>query len=142
MIILDRDTYEAILAHCCEEYPHEACGLLVGRAEQDGAKRLVRAERARNLNTERAHDRYELDPQDFLRVDRSLDGTGYAIAGVYHSHPDHPARPSAFDTERAWPGVSYLLVSVARGRPAEARSWVLDEGTQTFREEPIRIEQG
>jgi len=139
MLIIDEAAYAAIAAHGSEGYPYEVCGLLVGKAE-GGVKRIVRAERARNLNTERAHDRYELDPMDFLRVDRSLDGTDLAIVGVYHSHPDHPARPSQTDLERAWPALSYLIVSVEKGTPVAARSWVLDEAAGQFREEPVRVE--
>ena len=140
MLIMDEAVYKAVAAHCAEGYPHEVCGLLVGRAEGDGVKRIVRAERARNLNTERAHDRYELDPMDYLRIDRSLDGTDLAIVGVYHSHPDHPARPSQTDLERAWPALSYLIVSVEKGTPVVARSWVLDEAAGRFQEEPVRIQ--
>lgn len=142
LLIMDEAAFQAVAAHCAEGYPHEVCGLLVGRAEGDGVKRIVRAERAKNLNTERAHDRYELDPMDWLRVDRSLDGTDLAIVGVYHSHPDHPARPSQTDLERAWPALSYLIVSVEKGTPTTARSWVLNEAAGRFEEETVRLEPG
>src|SRR5690606_25408508 len=129
----------AIAAHCSEGYPYEVCRLLAGKAE-GGVKRIVRAERARNRNTERAHDRYEHDPMEFLRVDRSLAGRDLAIVGVYHSHPDLPARPAQTDLERAWPALSYLIVSVEKGTPVAARSWVLDEAAGQFQEGPVRVE--
>src|SRR5690606_13796735 len=141
MLIMDEAAFQAIAAHCQEGYPFEVCGLLVGRAE-GGATRILRAERAKNLNTQRPHDRYELDPMDWLRVDRSLDGTDLAIVGLDHSHPDHPARPSPTDLELAWPGLPYLIVSVEKGPPTEARAWVLDEAAGAFREKPLRVEPG
>jgi proteasome lid subunit RPN8/RPN11 len=67
-----------------------------------------------------------------------LENTGLAIIGFYHSHPDHPARPSDFDREHAWPFYSYVIVSVATGRAAGMASWVLDETTRLFRRQEIR----
>ncbi len=138
MLIVRSQAYEAMLAHAREDYPHECCGLLVGRVE--GERRLVESvRRARNLNVERAHDRFELDPQDYLRVDRELRGTGLEIVGFYHSHPDHPARPSQYDAERAFPSYSYIIISVEKGTPVQARSWVFDEANRRFDEEGLEV---
>ncbi len=117
-----------------EGYPHETCGLLIGRqnAQQVEVEQVVAA---RNLNTERAHDRYEIDPEDFLCADRNARAEGLEIVGVWHSHPDHPARPSETDRTAAWGGWSYVIVSVTRESIAELRSWRLS-GEQ-FEEEAI-----
>lgn len=117
-----------------EGYPHETCGLLVGRqtARQAEARQVVAA---RNLNTERAHDRYEIDPEDFLCADRNARAEDLEIVGVWHSHPDHPALPSETDRAAAWQGWSYVIVSVTRDGIAELRSWRLN-GEQ-FEEEAI-----
>jgi proteasome lid subunit RPN8/RPN11 len=105
-------------------YPHECCGLLLGTAA-DGAVRVEEVTTARNLNTERAQDRFELDPQDFLRADALARERGLEVVGVWHTHPDHPALPSATDLDSAWEGWSYLILSVAaQGVPA-MRSWRL-----------------
>lgn len=116
------------------DYPKEACGLLVGRKLPEGGE--VHAVRlARNLNTERAHDRYELDPEDFLATDRQARELGLEILGVWHTHPDHPAVPSETDRAAAWPGWSYLILAVQAGGVAALRSWRL--AGEAFVEEEI-----
>jgi len=108
-------------------YPDETCGLLVGTVE-GGRVRVVRAEAAGNLDRERARDRYALDPGDFVRIDAAARADGLDIVGIWHSHPDHPARPSDTDLERAWNGYGYLIASVGRDGVREIRSWWLVDG--------------
>jgi len=115
-------------------YPEETCGLLVGRSHL-GRTEVARATQARNLNRERARDRYELDPADFLAADIAAREQGFEIVGVWHSHPDHPAEPSETDRLAAWEGWSYLIVEVTRAGVLAVRSWRLAE--QKFHEEPI-----
>jgi len=116
-------------------YPREGCGLLLGQA-RDGVVRVVEVMRARNANTERAHDRYELDPGDFLRADQRARARQLEIVGIWHTHPDHPARPSATDRQRAWDGWSYLILSVNHLGVQALRSWRLDG--DDFVEEAVR----
>jgi proteasome lid subunit RPN8/RPN11 len=106
-------------------YPHETCGLLVGRPGAKGVE-VVRVEQARNLNTERARDRYTLSPEDQLRSERDARADGLEIVGIWHSHPDHPARPSETDRVAAWEGWSYLIVRVTARGAEDFRSWRLD----------------
>lgn len=115
-------------------YPQETCGLLLGRGVADGCE-VVIARQARNLNDERAHDRYELDPQAFLAADREAREQGLEIVGVWHTHPDHPAEPSETDRRAAWPGWSYLILAVGQGGVRTARSWRLTG--ERFEEEEI-----
>lgn len=105
-------------------YPHEVCGLMIGRPGPRVAEVLA-VRQARNLNTERAHDRFELDPEAFLAADRAARGDDLEIVGVWHTHPDHPAVPSETDRAAAWPGWSYVILEVADGRVAALRSWRL-----------------
>jgi proteasome lid subunit RPN8/RPN11 len=108
-------------------YPHEVCGLLIGRS--DGHTTAVaEVVEARNRNHRRARDRYELDPEDFLRAEKLAAGLGLDVVGIWHSHPDHPAEPSETDLEAAWQGYSYVIVSVERDRGVETRSWRLNGG--------------
>jgi len=119
-----------IRAHAERDYPHECCGVMVGR-RYAGAWEVEYACPARNLNSERARDRYLLDPRDFVNADREARGRGLDIVGVYHSHPDHPARASETDRENAWPALAYLIVSVQGGRARDWRAWEYDgEGFQ------------
>jgi proteasome lid subunit RPN8/RPN11 len=115
-------------------YPDEVCGLLIG-ARRNGETVVERVAAARNLNTERSRDRYVLDPDDFLRADREAAEQGREVVGIWHSHPDHPPRPSRTDLEAAWPAYSYLIVSVAVGRIEALRSWRLAD--ERFEEERL-----
>lgn len=126
----------AIDARAREHYPHEACGLLVGRCGEHGVL-VTRAEEARNLAVDRLADRYRLDPDDFRAADEAARRDGLDIVGIWHSHPDHPARPSATDLRAAWPGYSYLIVSVSAAGITERRSWRLDG--KTFIEQEIEL---
>lgn len=123
-----------------ETYPNECCGLIIGTAEDD-VRTGDRSWRCGNLNTERAVDRYELDPRDMLAAQRTLEGRGEDIVGIYHSHPDHPSRASEFDREHAWPGWSYMIGSVMQGDVASLQSWILDPSGTQFIEETVEVEE-
>src|SRR6266566_3211799 len=131
-----RAAMEAVKAHGAEGYPHEICGFLVGPR---GSRTATEAKRARNIVVERARDRYEIDPRDHIRIQREADAGGQDIVGYYHSHPDHPAQASRFDTERAWSGYVYLIVSVANGEAVDANAFVADKDGGPFQSEPLEI---
>ncbi len=108
-------------------YPFESCGVMIGRV--DHPKVVVEdVFHARNLNAERARDRFLLDPEDHLAVDRVARRRGLDVVGFWHSHPDRPARPSTTDLEAAWEGYSYLIVSTAAFGANDFKSWRLDDG--------------
>ena len=107
-----------------EGYPQECCGLLLGRVN-DGVVHVDEVVQARNANTERARDRFELDAQDVLRADEQARARALDVVGVWHTHPDHPARPSATDRAHAWDGWSYLILSVDAQGVEALRSWRL-----------------
>jgi proteasome lid subunit RPN8/RPN11 len=107
-------------------YPAECCGVLGGRVGEDDSKEVARLVPVVNRRTDDPH-RYLIAPDDLRRLERELKAEGLEISGYYHSHPDHPAVPSAFDTEHAWPWYSYLIVRVDRGRAVGAASYVLDD---------------
>lgn len=128
------EAFEAVRAHAEEGYPHEICGFLIGTR---GSLRVSRAARARNTVVERARDRYEIDPRDMIRTQREADAAGEDILGYYHSHPDHPARASVFDAERAWAGPFYLIVSCVEGKVVDANAFVARQDGGPFRDEPV-----
>ena len=105
-------------------YPHEVCGLLLG-GSHEGSVRVERLRDARNLATDRLRDRYTLDPGDFLAADTEALRAGLEIVGIWHTHPDHPARPSETDRARAWSGYSYMILSVRAGIVADMTAWEL-----------------
>ncbi len=131
-----RSALEAIQAHGAEGYPNEICGIMLG---PQGDHSVTEVRRARNIIVERSRDRYEIDPRDHIRIQREADETGMDIVGYYHSHPDHPARASVFDTERAWTGYVYVIVSIERGKPVDANAFVADEDGGPFRPEPLEV---
>lgn len=123
-VVLTAAARAAMLTHGARDYPHEACGLLLARRGEP--TRLVEAAAVANLNTERARDRYTLDQAGFTRVAEEAARRGLEVAGVYHSHPDHPARPSETDRVNAWAGWTYLILRVAAGRPEEINAFHLE----------------
>jgi len=78
-----------------------------------------------------------ISPEDILEAEKEASASGLDIIGVYHSHPDHPARPSEFDRDNAVPWYSYVILSVAGGVPAELTSWRLREDRSGFGAETI-----
>ena len=118
-------------------YPAECCGAMVGRVE-GAAKEVLRLSPAVNRRTDDPH-RYLIAPDDLRQLEREVRAVGQEIVGYYHSHPDHPARPSAFDAEHAWPWYSYLIVRIDRGRGAEMASWVLDDERPLMHPESLDV---
>jgi len=127
---------EDIQAHGAEGYPNEICGIMLGPR---GEGRVTEVRRARNIIVDRSRDRYEIDPRDHIRIQREADADGLDIVGYYHSHPDHPAQASRFDTERAWAGYVYLIVSIETGKPVDANGFVADKDGGPFRPEHLVV---
>ena len=119
-------------------YPAECCGALVGRVAPGGVKEVLRLAPAVNRRSDDPH-RYLIAPDDLRRLEAELRPEGLAIVGYYHSHPDHPAVPSGFDTEHAWPWYSYLIVRVQDRRGLEAASWTLDDEQPRMRSESLEV---
>lgn len=117
-------------------YPAECCGVLAGRLAP--VKEVLRLVPATNRRTDDPH-RYLISPDDMRRIELELRSSGLEVLGCYHSHPDHPAAPSLFDTEQAWPWYSYIIVQVERGRAAELTSWVLDDDRSVMRAESVDV---
>lgn len=138
MIAVTKDLLEEIRAHGRDTYPDECVGALLGR--KGNPARVVALERMENIRTERAR-RYEISPQDYLRVERLASEKSLALLGFYHSHPDHPAAPSAYDREHAFPFFHYVVCAVAAGEPGDVTAWTLSEDTGEFEREPILEEE-
>ena len=142
MISLSRNCIAELFAHLEAHYPHEACGVFIGRPGKDGAPDVVTSVRpVDNVNTERAHDRYEMDPKGQLAAEREARAGGWSILGIWHSHPDHPARPSQTDLDRAWPRYAYMIVSIHSGKAGEWTTWELDDAGAAFRPVVVRVVQ-
>jgi proteasome lid subunit RPN8/RPN11 len=140
--------YEALRAHGEETYPHECCGVLLGKSEPGPdnvpTNRVHELVRAGNTRTDSAHNRYNIAPQELVKIQRQARGLGLDIVGFYHSHPDHPAQWSPTDfAEAHWLGCSYIITSVDNGKAALTNSFLLTgtkEEDKKFEDEAIEIE--
>jgi len=120
-------------------YPHEGCGVLIGAYEGDAV--VVReATSARNLWTQRLADRYDMDPADIQAADRSARARGLDVVGFWHSHPDHPARPSQLDSERSWADYAYLIVNTVAGGSGDLNAFGRDDAGDGL--QPIALQLG
>ncbi|HVF50407.1 MAG TPA: M67 family metallopeptidase [Pyrinomonadaceae bacterium] len=138
MIRLGAQQLEEIRRQGEQEYPHECCGLLLGRIADDGAKTVAEVYPVSNAReAEARHNRSLILPDEYMRGERHARARRLDVVGNYHSHPDHPAVPSQFDLEHAWPTWSYIIVSVREGRAGELRSWELEADRSRFNEEEL-----
>jgi len=121
-----------------EGYPYEICGFILGKINYDRDLRTaVEVVQVENQNKERANDRFEIHPKDYLRVERYADKKGIQIIGIYHTHPDHPDRPSETDLRFAQPDMSYIIMSVEKGEASNWRSWKLKNNS--FIQEEVEL---
>jgi proteasome lid subunit RPN8/RPN11 len=109
---LPSSIHEAIIAQARDEYPNEACGLIVGDAPAADDGRALRFEPARNKAA--SPYRYEIHPDDLLRLTIATDDADEVFWGIVHSHTHSPAVPSPTDVGLAfYPDALYLLVSLS-----------------------------
>ena len=120
---------EAIRAHGQATYPHECCGALLGR--DNHVSDIVALP---NTTEEGPRRRFLVRPSDYREAERRASELGAELLGFYHSHPDHPARPSQYDLDHAWPTFAYIIVAVANGRAADMTVWFLKDDRSTFEE--------
>ncbi|QMU27603.1 Mov34/MPN/PAD-1 family protein [Adhaeribacter radiodurans] len=123
-----------IQEHATEIYPDECCGFLYG--EENDVRLIQEAIQVINSKDGDKRRRFEISPEDYMRAERYALENNTNLLGVYHSHPNHPARPSEHDLKQAVPFFSYIIVSVMEGKVADITSWQLNEDSQ-FEEEKI-----
>ncbi len=142
MLKVSDPVYEAMRQHGEETYPHECCGVMLGRSE-DAVNAVTEVVRAGNTRTDSAHNRYHIAPQELIRIQRQGREKGLDIVGFYHSHPDHPAQWSPTDfAEAHWLGCSYVITAVEKGAARQTNSFRLTghtEETKKFEPEPISV---
>ena len=134
--------YDQLRAHGEETYPHECCGILLGKSDAD-ALTVHELLRAGNTRTDSAHNRYNIAPQELIAAQRHARKSGLDIVGFYHSHPDHPAQWSSTDfAEAHWFGCAYVITAVAKGQATLTNSFLLNgttEDDKAFANQPITI---
>jgi proteasome lid subunit RPN8/RPN11 len=145
-LTIPRSLYDQLRAHGEETYPHECCGILLGKSADDTLT-VTELLRAGNTRTDSAHNRYNIAPQELIAAQRHARKSGLDIVGFYHSHPDHPAQWSSTDfAEAHWFGCAYVITAVSgdktTGQAAITNSFVLTGTTEedkVFTNQPIKI---
>jgi proteasome lid subunit RPN8/RPN11 len=145
MLHLGEEHRRAIARHGEGGYPEEVCGFLLGRWDRDDVKTVARLLPIDNAGgTEFAEGtrrrRFWIPPDQYYRADREARAANETILGFYHSHPDHPARPSGHDLALAretFPGYSYVIVAVHGAKAVDLTSWVLRDDGSRFDPETI-----
>ena len=143
-LILTGSQIEQIEKEGESAYPSECCGAILGRdlKDSEGIRRQVmRLEALKNsFQADEQFHRFSLDPKELIDLEKRAGEAKLNVLGFYHSHPDHPARPSEYDRSHAWPYYSYVIVEIAAGKAAEMTSWQLDPATEQFISEEIAPE--
>jgi proteasome lid subunit RPN8/RPN11 len=136
---------DKIRAHGAQTYPHECCGALLGRDTEVADRRVYREIHGLhplvNRRDDSPNNRFSVTSQDVLDAEKAARQQGLEVVGWYHSHPDHPARPSQYDRDHAWPWYSYIIVSVANRIPEEMTSWRLADDRAEFESEEIGLQR-
>ena len=142
MLRLSHADYESLRAHGEQTYPHECCGVLLGRTVGD-TNQVAQIVQAGNTRTDSAHNRYNIAPVELIRIQRQARALSLDIVGFYHSHPDHPAQWSSTDfAEAHWLGCSYVITRVVQGKAEVTNSFLLrgaGEEDKRFEDEAIEI---
>ena len=148
---MSMEVAQKIRQHGADTYPHECCGALLGRdatapdviTTAAGAEPPIREILALfplvNRREDSPRNRFSVTAEDVRDAEKAAREKKLDVLGWYHSHPDHPAQPSQYDREHAWPWYSYVIVSVANGKPAEMTSWRLRDDRSEYACEDIVI---
>ena len=119
----------AIRRHGQETYPHECCGALIGRGDE-----VIDVVALPNTTEEGPRRRFLVRPSDYREAEQRAGELGADLLGFYHSHPDHPARPSQYDLDHAWPTFAYVIVALAAGAAGDMTVWYLKDDRSSFEE--------
>ena len=150
MVKIGREAYEGMIKHCESGYPYEVCGVMIGTGKEISHYRKCRNlieedsvdtefKNSNQLGSERLRDRFELDPKSYLEADEWARSEGLEILGIYHSHPDHPSKPSETDRQIASPFWGYIIFSINEGKFNDARLWYINEDDYQFEQREYEI---
>ncbi len=132
---------DSITRHAESGYPNEICGILLGK-EVDGRRVIMNSMPIENsFETDEQYHRFRITPQAMLAAERLAGRDRMDVLGVYHSHPNSPARPSEYDRDHAaWTAWTYVIISVIDGNPADLRAWKLEDDRSAFSEIELAVE--
>lgn len=139
MLSLSPEQVSQMRQHAKSEYPHECCGAFLGRVLGDDVRWVEEVVPIANEQASNRERRFLITPAQMMAIERQAREKGLTVLGFYHSHPDHPARPSDYDRENALPWYSYLIISVNKSKPGEMHCWRLLEDRSDFEQEQMQI---
>ncbi|HID17365.1 TPA: M67 family peptidase [Candidatus Bathyarchaeota archaeon] len=135
MLVINKADLEKIVSHAARGFPNEVCGILTGRRRR-GAKLVEGVHEITNVLS--SPFRYEMDPEEQLRVFEEAEAKSLEVLGFYHSHPYSDASPSAVDRSLAsYRGLSYVIYSI----PTKSVASFVWNG-ESFEAEEVRVVAG
>lgn len=139
MLKISIDLIKSIKEYGELEYPNECCGIILGNFSEQGknAQELIGVSNARDEANR--HNRFLITPKEMLKAEIYAHKKGLDVIGFYHSHPDHPSKPSQYDLDHAWPRYSYIIVSVDKAISQIVSSWELEDNRLKFNNEVLEI---
>lgn len=138
---IGKELAEKIRAHGAETFPYECCGALLGKDGAEDSREILGLFPLVNRRDDSPRNRFSVTSEDVRDAEKAARQQGLDVVGWYHSHPDHPARPSQYDCDHAWPWYSYIIVSVMSGEPKDMTSWRLNDDREAFSPEALEIRQ-
>ena len=138
-LCISQELADRIGKHGAETYPHECCGALLGSDASDEVREVRELFPLVNRRDDSPRNRFAVTAEDVRDAEKAGRAAGLDVVGWYHSHPDHPARPSEFDREHAWPWYSYIIVRVQNGAPKDMTSWRLNDDRAAYSAEEIEV---
>ena len=140
-VYLKNNIEEAIRRHATDTYPNECCGFLLGKMPAPDKREVSEILPMENQRLDSPQNRFSISPEDSLRAEKAAAKKGLGVVGYYHSHPDHPARPSQYDIDHTpWPGVSSIIVNSTETGTGDLTSWVLREDRKSMDSEEVVVE--
>lgn len=137
-VLLSQAVHRAIEKHGEQTYPFECCGFLLGNADGEG-REVSEIFQQENQKESGQETRYLIRPEAYKAAESYAKEKGLELVGIYHSHPDHPSRPSQYDLEHAWPWYAYLILAVHSGKAGSLDAWEMRDDRSAFDESELII---
>lgn len=131
---LSTEAFNQITEHAKAAYPNECCGFFFGSDSEGENRNIEIATPVVNSKEGDQRRRFEISPRGYMQAEMYALQNNLTLLGVYHSHPDHPARPSEHDLRQAVPFFSYIIVSIKQGEVDDITSWILNDDSQFVQE--------
>ncbi len=135
---IKEEVLERMKAHAERSFPEECCGVMLGTGidEEPETHEIIEIDNSQGENRKR---RFLITPEQYRQAERDATERNMTLLGFYHSHPDHPAAPSAFDTEHALPWLTYIIVAVTRQSAGDVTAWLLTQDRGQFERQTLSV---